>query len=288
MHKFLRSIGYSKIDKKELEEILHSMSLQPDVIRVTKDSEGNEFAELFKEVGNNFGIIQRGCYREDESFQMFYYFPAKLGTSVTTEEMIEIEKHAEKESYAGVCDDNHLGVTLIFYLQTAADYLAEQSLKKYSYAPKGAMLAGLSVDGMILLPVKNSEKSKANKGKDRSKLIAEAKEGDEEAIEQLARDDSETYSLIGERIIREDVFSIVSTCFMPYGIESDQYMVIGNIQDFSLEKNRETGEEIYLLKIECNDIIFDICINKDDLLGEPAIGRRFRGSVWLQGCVCIE
>lgn len=288
MHKFLRSIGYSKIDKKELEEILHSMSLQPDVIRVTKDSEGNEFAELFKEVGNNFGIIQRGCYGEDESFQMFYYFPAKLGTSVTTEEMIEIEKHAEKESYAGVCDDNHLGVTLIFYLQNAADYLAEQSLKKYPYAPKGAMLAGLSVDGMILLPVKNSEKSKANKGKDRSKLIAEAKEGDEEAIEQLARDDSETYSLIGERIIREDVFSIVSTCFMPYGIESDQYMVIGNIQDFSLEKNRETGEEIYLLKIECNDIIFDICINKDDLLGEPAIGRRFRGSVWLQGCVCLE
>ena len=44
-----------------------------------------------------------------------------------------------------------------------------------------------------------------------------------------------------------------------------------------------TGEEIYQFTIESNDMQFDICINKKDLLGEPEVGRRFKGVVWLQG-----
>lgn len=47
-----------------------------------------------------------------------------FGTSITTNEQIDVEKHAEKESYAGVCDEVNLGVTLIFYIQNVADYLA--------------------------------------------------------------------------------------------------------------------------------------------------------------------
>ena len=37
------------------------------------------------------------------------------------------------------------------------------------------------------------------------------------------------------------------------------------------------------MNLECNDMGFDICINAKDLLGEPEIGRRFKGSIWLQG-----
>ena len=48
-------------------------------------------------------------------------------------------------------------------------------------------------------------------------------------------------------------------------------------------KNEYTGEKIYQMNLECNDMGFDICINAKDLLGEPEIGRRFKGSIWLQG-----
>lgn len=37
-----------------------------------------------------------------------------------------MERHAEKESYAGACDDMRLGVTLIFYLQNPAEYMLEK------------------------------------------------------------------------------------------------------------------------------------------------------------------
>ena len=42
----------------------------------------------------------------------------------------------------------------------------------------------------------------------------------------------------------------------------------------------------YILEtIGCNDVSFDICINKNDLLGEPKRGRRFKGVVWIQGMI---
>ena len=95
--------------------------------------------------------------QEDDSFHMDYYYPYVFGTSITTNEQIDVEKHAEKESYAGVCDEVNLGVTLIFYIQNVADYLAETNrhLSKIHY---GAMIAGLSTEGKILCPVVERKK----------------------------------------------------------------------------------------------------------------------------------
>ena len=100
-------------------------------MKITKDSEGNEFAELSGSFAANAGITVRGTYQEDDSFHMDYYYPYVFGTSITTNEQIDVEKHAEKESYAGVCDEVNLGVTLIFYIQNVADYLAETNRQPF-------------------------------------------------------------------------------------------------------------------------------------------------------------
>ena len=115
MHKFLRAIGFSDITKKDLEMILDEVNYPSgDYEKLQKDSEGNEFAELSGSFAANAGITVRGTYQEDDSFHMDYYYPYVFGTSITTNEQIDVEKHAEKESYAGVCDEVNLGVTLIF------------------------------------------------------------------------------------------------------------------------------------------------------------------------------
>jgi hypothetical protein len=72
---------------------------------------------------------------------------------------------------------------------------------------------------------------------------------------------------------------------MPYGVECDQYSILGEIIDYNIAKNRYTGEDIVFMTIECNEILFDIAINREDLYGEPAVGRRFKGSIWLQGTI---
>ena len=290
MHKFLRAIGFSDIRKKDLEMIIEEVIEHPEVMKVTKDSEGNEFAELSRTYGNNLGFMVRGSYNEDDVFQMDYYYPFVLSDEISTQEQIDIEKHAEKESYAGVCDEMRLGVTLIFYLQNVADFLSENRTNIYVKNLHGVMLSALSVDGKIILPIQQRvlEKQSANNKRDkRNRLMAEAREGNEEAIESLTLEDMDTYSMISKRITKEDVFSIVNSSFMPYGIESDQYSVLGEIIELEEDINSLTKEKIYSMKVECNDIIFNITINQEDLLGEPAVGRRFKGVIWMQGTVCL-
>ena len=70
---------------------------------------------------------------------------------------------------------------------------------------------------------------------------------------------------------------------MPCGVECDQYSVIGNILDVEVKQNRITKEDVYCLKLDCNDVTFTVAINKKDLLGEPSVGRRFKGQIWMQG-----
>ena len=288
MHKFLRAVGLSDIKKEELEKICKDIEEKPDTIKVAEDSEGNEFAELCHQFGDFFGLTLRGTYREDDTFEMDYYYPYFFGTMLSTREQAEVEKHAEKESYAGICDEVRIGVTLIFYLQNVVDFLAVKGSKKYMNLEEGVILGALSTEGKILLPInKDEHKQKLTEQtmNERNGLIAAARKGDEDAIENLTLEDIDTYSLLSRRVQHEDILSIVDSYFMPYGIESDQYSILGEIMDCRLLQNSYTEENVYAIDIKCNDVEFPICINQKDLIGEPAVGRRFKGNIWLQGSI---
>mgnify|MGYP002237939033 CR=1 FL=1 len=77
-----------------------------------------------------------------------------------------------------------------------------------------------------------------------NQLIAQAREGDEDAIESLTLEDMDTYALLSQRVMKEDIFSIVKSTFMPFGIESDQYTVLGEIIDCVTMENKLTHEKI--------------------------------------------
>ena len=124
---------------------------------------------------------------------------------------------------------------------------------------------------------------KEREQKKRIKLLAAAKQGDEKAMESLAYQDMTMYTKVSKRIRTEDVFSIVESCFMPYGIECDLYSVVADILEVHEVTNGYTGEKIWKLKLCYNGIKMDICINDMDLMGEPKAGRRFKGNIWLQG-----
>ena len=91
--------------------------------------------------------------------------------------------------------------------------------------------------------------------------------------------------MISKRIENEDIYSIVDTYFMPYGMECDLYSIMGEILECSKMHNVRTEEAVYEMRIACNDIELDVCINEKDLMGIPEVGRRFKGVVWLQGYV---
>lgn len=287
MHSFLKSIGFQNIKKKkEIDALIQEVIENPSHKAISEDAEGNVYAELSKDYGEMIGISVRGEYTDDGSFEADYYYPYFMGNNISTYELIDIEKHAEKESYAGVCDEIKIGVTLIFYLQNVMECLNRKKNLKKSKLNAPTILSALSESGKIILPVKKEETVSAKQSqytRERHNLIAAARDGDEEAIESLTLEDIDTYSMISRRIRCEDIMTIVSTSFMPYGIESDQYQIIGEILDYHSIENRCSHEKLLVLTVECNNLVFDVCINQSNLLGEPAVGRRFKGNIWMQG-----
>lgn len=292
MHSYLKSIGFTKEKtKKEIKKLIKEVIEEADQSTIVSSVSGEEFVEYKKAYGEGFGIIVHGFMNDKDEFETEYYFPYIEGTHPQTNEEIVIEKHISNTSYAGACDDLRLGVSLIFYLQNSQEYIKIEFAGKKLKSAQSVTFSALSLQGTILFPINKTEteikKSKVAI-KNRNSLIEAARKGDEEAMETLTIEDLDTYTKISRRILKEDVFSIVDSSFMPYGIECDQYTVVGNIVDVKELKNNSTEESLYRLSVECNDFVFDVLINKENLLGEPEIGRRFKGNIWMQGKVCFD
>ena len=158
MHKFLKSIGFSKLNKiKDLNKILNEVVNAYDEKTVVESYQDCLFAEFSKNYGCDCGITVCGEYDENNQFHMAYYFPFFRGTGITTQEKIIVEEHAAKRSFAGVCDDIRVGVTLIFYMQNAGEYLSNLSKKDMVLENTPVTLAGLGSEGKILFPVKKDK-----------------------------------------------------------------------------------------------------------------------------------
>ena len=285
----MRAIGFSELkERKELENLIKICVQDANNRSYTSNGDDSMLAIFSKDFAPGMGVAVCGEYDEVNNFSYDYCFPYLTGEGVTSYEDITIERHAEKESYAGICDDIKVGVSLIFYLQNMIPYIKVMNNDKLPVKGTSLTLSGLSCQGTIMMPITKNEKEKnrVRKASDsRNQLIEAARKGDEDAIESLTLEDMDTYTAISKKIQQEDVFSIVDTYFMPYGVECDQYSVLGEILNCNMAQNEITKEEIYKLTILCNELTFDVCINKIDMFGEPKEGRRFKGVIWLQGFI---
>lgn len=289
MHKFLRAVGFSQYtEKKQVQKLIRDIIIHADERSYTTVGKKTLVAEFDRNFAEDIGIAVCGKFDEDDTYSFDYYLPYLRSDLVSTAEDISIERHAAKESYAGICDDPKVGVSLIFYLQNMISYLKLQGEGKIPAKGTSLNLSALSCQGTIMMPIQKTEWQKKKIAKDavqRNRLIQAARGGDEEAMESLTLEDMDTYTSISRKIQKADIFSLVDTYFMPYGVECDQYSVLGEITDMKLVTNGLTGEKVHILTLCCNDLNLKVAINSIDLLGEPAVGRRFKGSVWLQGQV---
>lgn len=288
MHSYLRSIGFSNVKTRgELEQIIGMVMQEPTANRVIEKEEKIKATEISRDFGTRFGLTIRGEYDEKGFFHLEHYFPYLKGRNISLKEDIIINKKVDTDSYTAMCDDIRLGVSLIFYLQNALDYKQyKTTAAKHILMP--ILLSGLSISGKVILGLEKAEKDKKETASDsmkRNRLIAEARKGDQEAIDSLTIDDIDLYAMVSRRAKVEDVYSIVDTCFVPYGSESDNYSVVGTILEVEEAVNEITQEKIYELLLDCNGLTYNICINQKDLLGEPAAGRRFKGTIWMQGMI---
>ncbi|MBQ5919110.1 MAG: DUF3881 family protein [Lachnospiraceae bacterium] len=290
MHSYLRAIGFSKYTTKK-----SIIGLLTDVKKIDGQSEltgfgDDKLVELRKLFGKNIGIAWNGTSVSEKTMDIDYYFPFVVGQYNNIHEDVTVEKRYEKNAFLGACEDLRVGVSMIFHVQNAMDIMHMKARKKEMPRYCSVIFSALSLSGMVLLPIKmspNDENKKKQALKRRTNLISAARQGDESAMEALTFEDMDTYAKISKRLAHEDVFTIVASSFMTYGLESDMYSIIADIATVEIIRNQITGEGVYLLTLNYNDVLINLAINEMDLEGEPQPGRRFKGNIWLQGRIIL-
>ncbi len=293
MHQYLSAVGFSNLTtKKELMEIVKTVITEPSNKNFIETDRNSVICEYIKYFTPTTGFVVRGEFDSENELTLDFYYPLCKAYNVSTTESIAIERYAANEYFAGICDDPRIGVSLIFDIQNSVDVMRRFADNTEDMEEKASVnFSGMSIRGMIMLPIKKdvSEKAKTEKNtSNRNKLLMAARNGDEEAIESLTLEDIDLYTQISKKIRSEDVYSIVDSYFMPYGVECDQYSIMAEITEYAMETNSCSGEEIYILTLDYNGMAINISINKKDLLGEPMVGRRFKGNILLQGRVFFD
>ena len=219
MNLYIRALGFnnmtSRAEEKFIKTGIKESIKEGFVIRHEKLDRG----VIILRLSNSTGLYVYGRY-EKNTFKYEYYFPFVVGKNLSENEEMTIERHLDKESYAVICDELKTGVTLIFYLQNVMDYLEylysgkdfkipdfdpdiKNDITKVPIKNKKVALTGLSLGGIIMLPVKKERNSKKSRQDEiaRKNLIQAAKNGDEDAIESLTIEDIDTYNELSNRVM---------------------------------------------------------------------------------------
>ena len=297
MHKYLRSIGFSEYKTEQaVRSLLDSFEERyfDFARRYVDPSTGEMWLEIRAQIAATMGVCIMGVLDSEGRFHRTAYYPYIWSDDVSSSAQVMVTRKLDGSSLSVSCDDTRVGVTLIFQLDNPFDFLQ----KSGSFEPmsvRAIKLAGFSTNGKILLgnslaekknPKNTSVQDPASAQGDFN-LFEAAKKGQTEAIEQLAFEEMSNIAALGKRLENEDIYSIISSVFMPQGVECDLYSVVGDIVDMAHTTNLLTGEGIYDLTLNVNDMIIHIATHEADLEGEPAIGRRFKGQIWLMGRVEI-
>ena len=279
MHKYLRAVGFSEFVKKsQVDEFFDKNLKDENLISTYMTADMRVCGQYNIVVCNGAGVSVIGEQEKNSLTEIDFYYPYLKGYDYTLIQECTIEKHSDKESYAGIIDDYRMGIALIFYLTNGNVY--NSLLKKYKFTDikiDRIFLSALSVEGRIILPVMNKGVAR-NEFADKLKLnnnfddgLADIDDFDdfedlndmenkpisERLIDGLDRfsdglDSKEISIWLGiklphnissaqeMRLKNEDLYSIVETSLVPHGIECDKYQIVAEILSVTKKVNLYT------------------------------------------------
>lgn len=289
IHLYLESIGFSNYSTKRLKiDLLDNLQKEYiDNIEIISDKNADHIWEIKVPIDKDLKLVLSGYFSKEGKLIREIAYPLLYTQDISSYNSCSIRRHIDNEKFSGMIDDSRVGISLIFRIANNLDYLKKIYINK-DIKVKSICFTAWSKEAKILLPIEKTKRQVemlAKATKERVELIEMAKVGNEDAIESLSMEDINIFNMANDRLLTEDIYSIVDNSFMPRGIECDIYLIIADILDVKEKRNQFTNELIYDLKLSCNDIILHLAINEKDIIGEVKKGKRIKAKIWLQGII---
>lgn len=291
MHKYLRAVGFSEpMNSMDRMNLIDDIKNKASFHAKAEGPAGGEemLTEYRMPLAGGCGLTMVGSFDDDDDLLAGQIEPYLAPEKISTMEEVFVEERIDNRSFAGICDDMRVGTTLIFRLLNPVDYLRFCRNEELPCPDTFVSLSALSVEGTVVLPLEKTpfeQKLLEYRADRRRRLLEDARDGDEQAMQTITMEDVDTYSDILDKIEENDILSLVDSFFMPNGAECDVYYILGDILECRQEKNPYTLERIFIMTVKSSGVEFSLAINEKDLYGHPEPGRRFKGVIWLQGTI---
>lgn len=286
---YIQALGFSEYDTREKAEALVSDIIEEPTTRyISNYAKDHIKVEYYKEYGKGFGLLVRGVLNEEEELNVYSLIPYATGSLQTDTHEIDVTKVNDRDVYSAYCEESKSGTPISFYLQNVIDYLdIEEKQKVYI---DGVRLTAYCVEGTVILPIEKEEDEEELEIEEevdaiREALLDEARKGDEEAMDMLEEEVIEASEILQERLKSEDILSILEGFFVPIDESEDVYSILGEIIKIDHYVNSFSKEKIVRLELKCMNLLMDIYVNEESLIGKPMLGMRFKGTGWMHGLI---
>ncbi len=289
---YIKALGFSEFNTKEKTEELVKEVIERPTMRHYFDLEEDAVqVEFYKSYGKNFGLVAHGEIDHKKELIVYSIVPHAMGRHIMDTQEIDVAPNKEEFNYSGFCEEKKSGTPVSFYLQNIVEYMGWQD--DYDVGIEGVRLSLFAAEGTVVFPVDKTMSQEEAENEEienmiREELLKQARAGDEAALDALEEDALEAANSLRERLKTEDLLTVLEGFFMPIADSEDVYSVLGTIVEAKRLVNRVTKEEVWRIQINCMNIVADVYINGEDLIGKPSKDMRFKGSCWVHGKIEFE
>lgn len=299
-------IGFSSVKSEKEEKEIVTLALRNKTAMEFHDMEDKKKeVETYCEFMPGTGLIVRGVKDQGKHrTTVKRYYPVHVSKNVTLCGLLVIRPGMiDEEEYTGEVFSPISQNIMTFFIQNR--FIDSKETTYFRHNLYSVRLSGMAKTGKIILPSTEAAYKKelvareTQAGTDGNSFSSQEmfknKRGTDSKLEMVQYDKrvKNTEEKYRERIKTENAYSVIDTMLNSLVGEFDTYYqenayeIIGKILEINEQENSITGEQVYIFRVSCTEFDYniDICINKNKLVGEPEIGRRFVGKISLQGWI---
>ncbi len=292
MLSYLRAVGYKPVNNKPdfnpYEDIVEFAIGHADRIRKILLDDGRIFGEIYSSVTKETGILVFGEYDNQDRFIFIGFVPFVKNEIPSIRNFVSVRYDEEDNIYIGTSMDLHYGGMVQYQFSSLLSFYDKRLVENLRYHAT-VFLSALSIEGKIILGLHNENSGISyighNSMLEREELLFRVAKNEEEAFQLINKEKADSIEIFKKRLKKDDLYSIIESSMVLCEEQKITYLILGTIINWRKFHSEITGEQIFKFLVACNNIIMSVCINENDLIGVPAIGRRFKGTVCMQGRV---
>ncbi len=270
-----------KADNNFIDRFIKEIVVERETIKEWSSSSYNKIVDIKRAYTESICLLVRAVIKEEKVLDVRLFMPVALKGAFIKSENVDVSYSSENISAFAFTESEGGGIPVNFLLSNAEDY--EDAIIHKSKV-RGVYLSAFSNEGMIVLPIEDDvffDESGEENAKTVSNHFMESA-----GMRDISMSEEEYYeemSFIRDLLKTEDVLSVLEVYLFPVENIDAMYSLLGIIEDVKKETIRDSDGFIYCLRLRTMGLKLDLLINEKDLLGEPKVGMRFKGNVWLQG-----